>query len=332
MTEQYEQLDIFGGSDLQYAEDTAIQLIKTFEEVALARCPEHGYIVGYSGGKDSDCLVHLFMRSGVKFKLMHNHTTLDIPDTVYYVSRKFEEWTEQGYECEIYKPEKSFWKLCEEKAMLPFRRFRFCCAELKEKQPYENAVYSFGVRKFESKNRENNRDSIETRDKKDWKTTQRFHFDKDEDVKQMETCYTNKYFVINPMAYWTTEVRDKYIAKYGIEVNPVYEKYGLKRCGCIMCPMCSDSERQKEAELFPKYALNFRLLCDRIIKKRHESTEKLAQFNGGGGSAVSKIRRTPKIDHTTQMEKPYSERIYIWTANELYDAYIDGFRKSNYSK
>nr|DAW66837.1 MAG TPA: NAD synthase [Caudoviricetes sp.] len=22
----------------------------------MQRCPEHGYIVGYSGGKDSDCL------------------------------------------------------------------------------------------------------------------------------------------------------------------------------------------------------------------------------------------------------------------------------------
>lgn len=281
MSEQYEQLDIFGGSDLQYAEDTAIQLIKTFEEVALARCPEHSYIVGYSGGKDSDCLVHLFMRSGVKFKLIHNHTTLDIPDTVYYVKRKFKEWTEQGYECEIYKPEKSFWKLCEEKAMLPFRRFRFCCAELKEKQPYENAVYSFGVRKFESVNRANHRDSIETRNAQSYKHNQRFHFDKSDEVRQTETCYTNKYFIVNPMAYWTTEVRDKYIAKYGIEVNPVYEKYGLKRCGCIMCPMCSDTERQKEAELFPKYANNFRLLCDKIIKKRQANADKLVQFTGG---------------------------------------------------
>ena len=48
MTEQYEQTDILGSSDLQFAEDTAINLIKTFEPVALERCPEHGYIVGYS--------------------------------------------------------------------------------------------------------------------------------------------------------------------------------------------------------------------------------------------------------------------------------------------
>lgn len=268
MSEHYEQLDIFGGSDLQYAEDTAIKLLKTMEEVALARCPEHGYIVGYSGGKDSDCLVHLFIRSGVKFKLIHNHTTLDIPETVYYVRRKFKEWTEQGIECEIYKPEKSFWKLCEEKAMLPFRSKRFCCDELKEKQPYKGAMYSFGVRKFESVGRANNRDSIEMRNEEGFKKQKRYHFDKGEEVRQMETCYTNKYVTVNPMAYWTTAVRDAYIAKYNIEVNPVYEKYGLKRCGCILCPMCSDKERQREAELFPKYANNFRWLCDRIVASR----------------------------------------------------------------
>lgn len=264
--QQYEQLDIFGGSDLQFAEDIAIKLLQDFEQLALQKCPEHGYIVGYSGGKDSDCLVHLFIRSGVKFKLIHNHTTLDIPETVRYVKRKFEEWSAQGIECERYMPERSFWKICEDKAMLPMRFTRFCCEELKEKQPYFGAVYSFGVRKYESVGRANNRDSIETRNAKSFKKQQRFHFDKSDDTKVFETCYRNHYNTINPMAYWTTEVRDKYIAKYNIEVNPVYEKYGLKRCGCVMCPMCSNKERQKEAEMFPKYALNFRLLCDKIAQ------------------------------------------------------------------
>lgn len=66
----------------------SIELIKTFEEVALQRNPV-GYVVGYSGGKDSDVLVDLFRKSGVKFMVGHNHTTLDAPETVYYVRRKF---------------------------------------------------------------------------------------------------------------------------------------------------------------------------------------------------------------------------------------------------
>lgn len=97
----YEQQGLWGETDLEFAERTAIELIKTFEPVALQRCPEHGYIVGYSGGKDSDCLVDLFIRSGVKFTVIHNHTTLDIPDTVRYVRKRFAEWTAQGIPCEI---------------------------------------------------------------------------------------------------------------------------------------------------------------------------------------------------------------------------------------
>lgn len=87
-------------------------------------------------------------------------------------------------------------------------------------------------------------------------------------MKELDACYTNNYLMVNPMAYWTTDVRDRYIAKHSLEVNPVYEKYGLKRCGCIMCCMASSKDRQKEAKLFPKYAENLRLLCRRIIKAR----------------------------------------------------------------
>lgn len=267
----YEQLDIFGGSDVEFAEKSAIELIKTFEPVALERCPEHGYIVGYSGGKDSDCLVDLFIKSGVRFIVIHNHTTLDIPETVRYIRKRFTEWQAMGIPCKVFKPPKSFWQLCLDKKMLPMRTVRFCCSELKEYQPYKFAVYSFGVRRAESRNRKNKRNNIETRNRKDYSDQQLFHFDKSEDVKRTDMCYTNKYFIVNPMAQWTTMIRDKYIEKYNIETNPIYEKYGLKRCGCIMCPMCSDKERQREAEMFPKYANCFKLLCNKIVNLRIES-------------------------------------------------------------
>ena len=88
MIDHYQQ-SIFDGTE-QSMYNQSIELIKTFEEVALQRNPV-GYAVGYSGGKDSDVLVDLFRKSGVKFMVMHNHTTLDAPETVYYVRRKFAE-------------------------------------------------------------------------------------------------------------------------------------------------------------------------------------------------------------------------------------------------
>lgn len=70
MIDHYQQ-SIFDGTE-QSMYNQSIELIKTFEEVALQRNPV-GYVVGYSGGKDSDVLVDLFRKSGVKFMVMHNH-------------------------------------------------------------------------------------------------------------------------------------------------------------------------------------------------------------------------------------------------------------------
>ena len=105
--------------------------------------------MGYSGGKDSDVLVDLFRKSGVKFIVIHNHTTLDAPETVYYVRKKFAEWEAAGIKCKIFYPDKSFWALCLQKKMLPSRIARFCCSELKERDIAELrfATHSFGVRK-----------------------------------------------------------------------------------------------------------------------------------------------------------------------------------------
>lgn len=179
------QISIFDGTD-QSLLNKSIMLIKEFEDAALMRNPL-GYVVGYSGGKDSDVLVHLFKRAGVKFCVVHNHTTLDMPETVYYIRRKFYEWELQGIPCKIYYPTMNFWSFCLYRKMLPLRQMRFCCAELKERNDIPElrfALRSFGVRKAESVNRAKYRDSIETRNKADYSGIQRFHFDNTDDVKQ----------------------------------------------------------------------------------------------------------------------------------------------------
>lgn len=158
------QQSVFDGTENSTVEQS-IRLIKEFEPIALHRNPL-GYIVGYSGGKDSDVLVDLFRKSGVKFFVKHNHTTLDAPETVYYIRKKFAQWEAEGIPCKIYYPEKSFWSLCLERKMLPSRKARFCCSELKEQDIPELkfATHSFGVRKAESVKRSLHRDSIEMRD------------------------------------------------------------------------------------------------------------------------------------------------------------------------
>ncbi|MDE7440051.1 MAG: phosphoadenosine phosphosulfate reductase family protein [Clostridia bacterium] len=263
------QISIFDGTP-QSMLNKSIKLIQDFEEGALFRNPL-GYVVGYSGGKDSDVLVHLFRRAGVKFCVVHNHTTLDMPETVYYIRRKFKEWEEQGINCKIYYPKTNFWSLCLEKKMLPLRQTRFCCANLKERDDIAElrfALRSFGVRKAESVKRALYRDSIETRNREDYKDKQNFHFDNTEDVKQTGACYTNHYFFVNPLAYWSDDYLWDYIGGERLEVNPLYYE-GFKRVGCICCPMASTCDRKAELAKYPRFEKRFVKLADDIIQMRN---------------------------------------------------------------
>ena len=263
------QQSIFDGTEQSMLE-CSLRLIRDFEEIALFRNPL-GYVVGYSGGKDSDVLVHLFKRAGVRFFVMHNHTTLDAPETVYYIRKKFAEFEAQGIPCKIYYPQYSFWQLCKQKKMLPTRRARFCCAELKEAETDRSirfATHSFGVRKAESVRRAQQRDSIETRNKSDFSDIQRFHFDNTAEVQQTSACYRNNYFIVNPMAYWTDDYLWNYIQGENVEINPLYAR-GWKRVGCIGCPM-AEKPRLMEFEQYPKYRQNFVRLCDDIIQTRNK--------------------------------------------------------------
>ena len=98
--------------------DIAIERLKAFE-------PKEGYYVAISGGKDSDVIVKLCELANVKYDLHHQHTTLDAPQTVYYIRDTYPN-------CEIDYPETSAWKLIEKQGVPPTRLMRYCCKILKE--------------------------------------------------------------------------------------------------------------------------------------------------------------------------------------------------------
>lgn len=100
-------------------EHKAIERIKMASEMSL-----HHYgqplVCTYSGGKDSDVMLELFKRSGVPFEVHNSHTTVDAPQTVYHIRKKFKELEENGILCDIEKPTYkgkrcSMWTLIPEK-------------------------------------------------------------------------------------------------------------------------------------------------------------------------------------------------------------------------
>ena len=64
-------------------EKRAIELIEMASEMS-ERYYKKPIVCTYSGGKDSDVLVELFLRSGVEFEVYNSHTTADTANGLPY--------------------------------------------------------------------------------------------------------------------------------------------------------------------------------------------------------------------------------------------------------
>ena len=61
-------------------------------------------IITVSGGKDSDICLYLAAASGIRYEVMHNHTSVDAPETVYHVREQFRRLELAGVKCTVNYP------------------------------------------------------------------------------------------------------------------------------------------------------------------------------------------------------------------------------------
>lgn len=139
----------------------AADMSKTYYEKPL--------ILAYSGGKDSDVLLHLAescLNVG-DFELLNGHTTVDAPETVYHIRDTFKRLSDKGIKTTIdyhKNPDGTnitMWNLIPRKLMPPTRIVRYCCEVLKETTT-PNRLCALGVRAAESRKRQG-RDTFSTR-------------------------------------------------------------------------------------------------------------------------------------------------------------------------
>lgn len=253
--------------NIKELEAKAIQRLKAFEPKT------EPYYLCYSGGKDSDVIRILADLAGVKHDIVHNHTTVDAPETVRYVR--------SIPNIKISYPEKSMWQLIVDKSMPPTRLVRYCCSELKERGG-QGRVKITGVRWVESIKRKENTDVVKIIGTP--KTTQKYaqeiganyqvskqrglvmNDDNDESRRMVEHCYRTTSTMVNPIVDWTDENVWDFLKHYGCKSNPLYE-CGLNRIGCIGCPMAG-KRRYIEFKMYPKYKNLYIHAFDRMIKKR----------------------------------------------------------------
>lgn len=256
-------------------EQRALENIKMASQESM-RYYKKPIVCTYSGGKDSDVLLELFLRSGEPFEVHNSHTTADAPQTVHHIRHKFKELEEKGIKCTIQYPELSMWQLIPKKKFPPTRQIRYCCEYLKE-TACENRMIATGVRWDES-NARKKRGLLETimPKKKDRvvlmpndiyeevpENRQLSMFDESSQGEVMlmndngkervlwERCRLKAKTVCNPIIDWTTKELWEYIYAENISINPLYQ-CGFSRVGCIGCPMAG-KRRYFEFSVFPKY-------------------------------------------------------------------------------
>ena len=222
--------------------DDSIALIRKGEKLAIALNPEDGYFVGFSGGKDSQVLLDLVKRAGVKYKAHYNVTTIDPPENVRFIRENYPE-------VNFIHPRQTFIKMIEKRG-LPTVFHRFCCEELKEKTGAGNVVLT-GVRSDESTKRSRYYEVAIKSNRVEHSDRSKKHTI--EEIEQNEhRCIKGKdAIMIYPILNWTEREVWEYIKENNLPINPCYKISG--RVGCMFCPFAKKSQIEYFEKKYPKY-------------------------------------------------------------------------------
>ena len=247
---------------------TAIKRLQSYDPIKNG-FSDKPYYGAYSGGKDSDVIRILLELSGCKHELVHNHTTVDAPETVHYVR--------SVSNIQINYPEMLMWRLIVKKRMPPTRIARYCCEYLKERNGADRFVVT-GVRWDESIKRKKNRSSLEVQASKSANKLM-LNSDNDEHRRQFETCTLKGKRINNPIIDWADADVWEFLNHYGCKSNPLYQ-CGYTRVGCVGCPMAGEKGTLSEFEQYPKYKEIYIRAFGRMVTARLESGLPTAWENG----------------------------------------------------
>ena len=246
---------------LRYKIEQSVALLRQAERLALRYDSENGFWTAFSGGKDSQALLHVVQLAGVKYQAHFSPTTVDPPQVIRFIR---EHYPEVVFE----KVSKSIFTVAKEKGIVPTRNLRWCCAEFKESAGAGKVTLT-GIRKAESTKRAK-RKAVEVsgykfsgdlgeffswseeKVRKKYKNLNQDEFSRD---KQQEIrCINGKdSIIVNPMLEWT----DANVWEFLNDVCEVphcelYDPpFNQHRIGCILCPMASHRQKLRDCSLWP---------------------------------------------------------------------------------
>jgi len=187
----------------------AIDLLREYET-------EEGYIVAFSGGKDSCVIKSLCDEAGVKYEAIYRVTGIDPPPLIKFIR-------EHHADVRWERPEKGTFltQLRVKGFPLGFGR-RWCCSVLKHPKQVDKTTI-LGVRAEESERRA-----------REWQ----------------EVVGEAPPEKLLPIFTWSDDDVWHYIRDHGLPYCCLYDE-GWGRLGCLLCPLAPQKNRKREAERFP---------------------------------------------------------------------------------
>ena len=247
-------------------------------DVAIARLQEAArmsqqiyekpLMITYSGGKDSDVLLHLAIKAKIPMEVVHSHTTVDMPETVRHVRDVFHRLENQGISCTVHMPTYkgkpvTMWTLIPQKRIPPTRIARYCCDILKENTGRGRFIAT-GVRWNESSRRKKTRGIYEKNNKVPSRRIILTN-DNDDTRRLFENCTLKAKRTVNPIIDWSDRELWDYIHAEQIDICKLYD-CGFHRLGCIGCPMAGKM-REIEFRRFPAYKRAYIRAFERMLEE-----------------------------------------------------------------
>jgi len=281
------------------AENEAMDFIKeTYERYQKRKIS--GYVVAFSGGKDSQVILDLVSKviPPKKYKVVFTNTGMELPCTIDTVenTEKFYKQRYPEFKLEQAKSEKSALDLWKSYGP-PSRMNRWCCSVLKtalfgrkmkellETKSQPKLVVFEGVRNDESARRG---------------TYGRVG----DGVKHINLISCRA------ILKWNVTEIFLYMYKNGLEINPAYTM-GLTRVGCGVCPFASDWSEYVIRKRYPEIAKSYiSVVEDMAINMGITAKSKIDEYissgnwkkNAGGKGLISDASRMDIISKEPNFE------------------------------
>ena len=207
--------------------ETAIARIQTF-------CAGKRTLVAFSGGKDSQCCYHLAKAAGIEFSAQYSITRFEPPELMVFIREHYPD-------CVFRRAYKRTLVASIEVHGLPSMFTRWCC-EAKHTKTVGYDIAIIGVRAEESARR-----------KRNWRLF---------GTKPDKTSY------LCPVIDWTEADVWEYLNATGAPHCCLYDPpYNFRRIGCVMCPLKSPREMQRDAQIWPKMAAMIKQGAARFVER-----------------------------------------------------------------